>query len=48
MGIRAAVLEEIGRARPYAQTRPLAIGELTLEPPGEGKVVVRVRRIVVF
>ncbi|HUF86897.1 MAG TPA: hypothetical protein VMM59_05895 [Thermohalobaculum sp.] len=43
MRIRAAVLEEIGRPRPYAETRPLAIEELTLDPPGAGEVLVRIR-----
>lgn len=40
--IRAAVLETMGIAPPYAQTRPVAIEEVELEPPGEGEVLVRV------
>ena len=40
--IRAAVLEEIGRARPYAGSRPLTVGELELDGPGDGEVLVRV------
>lgn len=43
MKVRAAVLQEIGRPRPYAESRPLAIEELELDPPGEGEVLVRVR-----
>jgi alcohol dehydrogenase len=43
MKTRAAVLREIGRPGPYAETRPLAIEELELDPPGEGEVLVRVR-----
>jgi alcohol dehydrogenase len=40
---RAAVLGEMGRPRPYAQTRPLAIEEVDLDPPGAGEVLVRMR-----
>ncbi|MDG4823874.1 alcohol dehydrogenase catalytic domain-containing protein [Asanoa sp. WMMD1127] len=39
---RAAVLEESGRARPYAESRPLTVGDLDLRPPGPGEVLVRV------
>ncbi|NUW46073.1 alcohol dehydrogenase catalytic domain-containing protein [Nonomuraea rhodomycinica] len=42
MRIRGAVLEEIGRARPYAESRPLSICELDLDPPGPGELLVRV------
>ncbi|MFI6291604.1 alcohol dehydrogenase catalytic domain-containing protein [Nonomuraea sp. NPDC050790] len=42
MRIRGAVLEEIGRARPYAQTRPLSVCDLDLDPPGPGELLVRV------
>lgn len=42
MRIRGAVLEEIGRARPYADTRPLTISELELDAPGPGEVLVRI------
>ncbi|KUH94391.1 alcohol dehydrogenase catalytic domain-containing protein [Mycobacterium sp. IS-3022] len=42
MRIRGAVLEEIGRARPYAESRPLSVGELDLDPPGSGELLVRV------
>ncbi len=43
MKVRAAVLQEIGRPRPYAESRPLAIEELELAPPGAGEVLVRGR-----
>ena len=39
--IRGAVLEEIGRPRPYADSRPLTVGDLELAPPGAGEVLVR-------
>ncbi|MFP5219267.1 MAG: alcohol dehydrogenase catalytic domain-containing protein [Actinomycetes bacterium] len=41
MRIRGAVLEEIGRARPYATSRPLTVGEVDLDPPGAGEVLLR-------
>lgn len=42
MKIRGAVLEEIGRARPYAVSRPLSVGELELDEPGAGELLVRI------
>lgn len=42
MKIRGAVLEEIGLPRPYAESRPLSIGELELAPPGPGELLVRI------
>lgn len=41
MLIRGAVLEEIGRQRPYASSRPLTVSDLELDPPGEGEILVR-------
>jgi alcohol dehydrogenase len=43
MKTRAAVLTEMARPRPYAQTRPLTFEEVDLEPPGPGEVLVRMR-----
>lgn len=43
MQVRAAVLTEMGRARPYAVSRPLEILTLDLEPPGPGEVLLRIR-----
>ncbi len=40
---KAAVLRELGRPGPYAQSRPLVIEEVDLAPPGPGEVLVRVR-----
>ncbi|MER6508304.1 alcohol dehydrogenase catalytic domain-containing protein [Nonomuraea sp. NPDC001636] len=42
MRIRGAVLEEIGRSRPYAESRPLTVCDLELDPPGPGELLVRV------
>ena len=43
MKVRGAVLRELGRPAPYAQSRPLEIAELQLDPPGRGELLVRVR-----
>jgi alcohol dehydrogenase len=40
--ITAAVLREIGAARPYAQSQPLRLETLDLAPPGRGEVLVRI------
>ena len=42
MKTKAAVLHEMGAARPYADSRPLSIEELDLEGPGEDEVLVEV------
>ncbi|MDX5356395.1 MAG: zinc-dependent alcohol dehydrogenase family protein [Rhodobacterales bacterium] len=42
MKITAAVLEEIGRPGPYAETLPLTVGEIDLADPQRGEVLVRV------
>lgn len=42
MKIKAAVLHEMGLERPYADSKPVKIEELELDPPGEGEVLVRV------
>jgi Zn-dependent alcohol dehydrogenase len=42
MKVRAAVLREMGRGGPYAETRPLSIETLNLSPPGNGELRVRV------
>lgn len=40
MRITGAVLEEVGRPGPWAQTRPLTVGDLELDSPGAGEVLV--------
>lgn len=40
--IRGAVLEECGRSGPYAESRPITVGELELAGPGPEEVLVRV------
>ncbi|MGH8620751.1 MAG: alcohol dehydrogenase catalytic domain-containing protein, partial [Burkholderiales bacterium] len=43
MKVRAAVLGRVGVEPPYVRTRPLAIEDLDLDPPGPGEVLVRIR-----
>jgi alcohol dehydrogenase len=43
MRISAAVLREAGLPRPYAESKPLELVSLRLDPPGPGDVLVRVR-----
>lgn len=42
MKILGAVLEEVGRARPFADSSPLRITELDLAPPGPSEVLLRI------
>jgi alcohol dehydrogenase len=43
MKIRAAVIHEMMKPRPYATSKPLVIEELELAPPGDGEILVRIR-----
>jgi len=43
MKIRAAVLRQSGLPHPYRDSRPLAIEEIELAPPGRDEVLVRIR-----
>ncbi|MBJ7252494.1 MAG: zinc-dependent alcohol dehydrogenase family protein [Acetobacteraceae bacterium] len=42
MRMKAAILFEQGRPRPYADTRPLVVEEVELDPPGPGEVLIEV------
>lgn len=42
MKIIGAVLEEPGRPRPYAQSKPIKVVELDLDEPGRGEVLVKI------
>ena len=42
MKMRAAVIRETMKPRPYKDSKPFAIEEVELEPPGEGEVLVRI------
>jgi threonine dehydrogenase-like Zn-dependent dehydrogenase len=41
--VRGAVLREMGRPAPYAESRPLEILDLDLAGPGPGELLVRIR-----
>src|SRR5918992_1797936 len=42
MKIKAAVLDRMGVAAPYARSKPLKIETLELDPPGQGEVLVKI------
>jgi alcohol dehydrogenase len=42
MQITGAVLEEVGRASPFAGSRPISVSRLELDEPGSGEVLVRI------
>ncbi|HAJ52255.1 MAG TPA: alcohol dehydrogenase, partial [Corynebacterium variabile] len=42
MHITGAVLEEIGRPRPYAETTPITVSDLELTAPGPTEVLVKI------
>ena len=42
MKIRAAVLNEMGAPAPYAQSKPLKIETIELDPPGPGEILVKI------
>ena len=42
MKIKAAVLEEMGLAAPYAVSQPLKVQEVDLDGPGPGEVLIRI------
>lgn len=43
MQVRAAVLRETGAKAPYAESKPLKIETLDLDPPGPGELLVQVK-----
>lgn len=43
MKTRAAILNIMGAPRPYAQSRPLEITDVELDPPGPGEVLIHMR-----
>jgi alcohol dehydrogenase len=42
VNIVGAVLEESGRARPFTDSRPISVGELELEEPSAGELLVQI------
>jgi len=43
MKMRAAILVEAERPRPYADSRPVEVTEINLDPPGPGEVLVQIK-----
>ncbi len=43
MKIRAAVLHEMGKERPYTSSKPLTIEDIELQPPQAGEVLVKIK-----
>ena len=41
--MKAAVLEEMGRARPYAKSKPLVLQDVDLGPPGPDELLVKIK-----
>lgn len=42
MRMQAAILYNPGRAHPYAETQPMRVEEVELDPPGEGEVLIEI------
>jgi alcohol dehydrogenase len=45
MKTRAAILSAMGLPAPYAQSKPLQVTEIEIDPPGPGEVLVRMRAV---
>ena len=43
MKIKAGVLWECGKPRPYAESLPLSIEEIELDPPQDGEVLIEIK-----
>jgi alcohol dehydrogenase len=41
--MKAAVLEQMKLPRPYAESKPLVISEVEIEPPGPGEILIRIK-----
>ena len=41
--MKAAVLQEMGRPRPYVASKPLVIEDVVLEPPGAGELLLQIK-----
>jgi hypothetical protein len=43
--IKAAILKEMGRSRPYANSRPLVVEDVDLDPPGPEELLIKAKAI---
>jgi alcohol dehydrogenase len=41
--MKAAILQRIGSPRPYAESRPLLVDDVRIDPPGLGEIVVQIK-----
>src|SRR6202022_2326373 len=41
--MKAAILKEMGRSRPYANSRPLVVEDVDLDPPGPGELLIKIK-----
>jgi alcohol dehydrogenase len=41
--MKAAILNEMGRSRPYAHSKPLIVEDVALDPPGPGELLIRIK-----
>ena len=41
--MKAAILYEMGRSRPYANSKPLVVEDVSLDPPGAGELLVKIK-----
>jgi Zn-dependent alcohol dehydrogenase len=41
--MKAAVLREMGLSRPYANSRPLMVENVSLDPPGPGELLIKIK-----
>jgi alcohol dehydrogenase len=41
--MKAAILHEMGLPRPYAKSKPLTVEEVSLDPPGPGELLIKIK-----
>jgi alcohol dehydrogenase len=41
--MKAAILNEMGLSRPYANSKPLAVEDISLDPPGPGELLIKIK-----
>jgi alcohol dehydrogenase len=41
--MKAAILNEMGRSRPYANSKPLVVEDVDLDPPGTGELLIKIK-----
>lgn len=41
--MKAVILNEMGRSRPYANSKPLVVEDVELDPPGPGELLIKIK-----